>query len=123
MDSARDQATARIDALIEGWRTNPAALNRIVKRAAAVVPPVASHSGMLRPVRGNDVIYGLAIPARATRAAAVTILTIALGVGAVTTLFSVAYGVLLRPLPWGDTERLVVSARRAAVARDASRAR
>ena len=24
-----------------------------------------------------------------------------------TTLFSVAYGVLLRPLPWGDTERLV----------------
>ena len=42
-----DQATARIDVLIEGWRTNPAALNRIVKRAAAVVPPVASHSGML----------------------------------------------------------------------------
>ena len=39
--------------------------------------------------------------------AAVTILTIALGVGAVTTLFSVAYGVLLRPLPWGNTERLV----------------
>ena len=39
--------------------------------------------------------------------AAITILTIALGVGAVTTLFSVAYGVLLRPLPWGDTERLV----------------
>ena len=37
----------------------------------------------------------------------ITILTIALGVGAVTTLFSVAYGVLLRPLPWGDTERLV----------------
>ena len=24
-----------------------------------------------------------------------------------TTLFSVAYGVLLRPLPWGNTERLV----------------
>ena len=36
-----------------------------------------------------------------------TIVTIALGVGAVTTLFSVANGVLLRPLPWPEAERLV----------------
>ena len=49
----------------------------------------------------------VAAPARATGRGLVTILTIALGVGAVTTLFSVAYGVLLRPLPWGATERLV----------------
>lgn len=39
--------------------------------------------------------------------AAVTILTIALGVGAVTTLFSVAYGVLLRPLSWANGDGLV----------------
>ena len=36
-----------------------------------------------------------------------TILTIALGVGAVTTLFSVASGVLLRPLSWANGDGLV----------------
>jgi len=38
---------------------------------------------------------------------AIAILTMALGIGATTTLFSVAYGVLLKPLPWPDAERLV----------------
>jgi putative ABC transport system permease protein len=32
---------------------------------------------------------------------------IALGIGATTTLFSVTYGVLLKPLPWPEPERLV----------------
>ena len=39
--------------------------------------------------------------------AAVALLGIALGVGATTTLFSVAYGVLLKPLPWPEPDRLV----------------
>jgi putative ABC transport system permease protein len=54
-----------------------------------------------------DLQYGLRLLRAQPGASLVTILTIALGVGAVTTLFSVAYGVLLRPLPWGATERLV----------------
>ena len=55
----------------------------------------------------SDALYGVRVLRAQPGAALVTILTIALGVGAVTTLFSVAYGVLLRPLPWGDTDRLV----------------
>ena len=55
----------------------------------------------------TDATYGLRLLRAKPGYAAITILTIALGVGAVTTLFSVAYGVLLRPLPWGNTERLV----------------
>ena len=39
--------------------------------------------------------------------AAVAILTMALGIGATTTLFSIAYGVLIKPLPWAESERIV----------------
>src|SRR5688572_14288003 len=38
--------------------------------------------------------------------AAAAILTFALGIAATTSLFSVVYGVLLRPLPYRDGERL-----------------
>ena len=41
----------------------------------------------------RDVVYGLRLLRKSPGYTAVTILTIALGVGAVTTLFSVAYGV------------------------------
>lgn len=105
-DGASDtDALARIDQLIEGWRTDPLALRRVAKRATAVVPP--SHSRSAVSGACADLIYGLRLLRAKPGYAAVTILTIALGVGAVTTLFSVAYGVLLRPLPWGNTERLV----------------
>jgi hypothetical protein len=39
--------------------------------------------------------------------AAVVVLTMALSIGATTTLFSLSYGVLMRPLPWPDAARLV----------------
>jgi putative ABC transport system permease protein len=101
---AESEALAHIDRLIEGWRREPQALNRIIKRAPAVAPPVrpSSFAGAVA-----DAIYGVRLLRARPGYAAVTILTIALGVGAVTTLFSVTQSVLLRPLSWAKSDRIV----------------
>ena len=54
-----------------------------------------------------DVRYGLRALRRNPSFAAVAILTLALGIGATTTIFSVVYGVLLRPLPYHDSNRIL----------------
>lgn len=54
----------------------------------------------------NDVRYGLRTIARQSGFSAVVILTLALGIGANTAIFSVVYGVLLRPLPYPEPDRI-----------------
>jgi hypothetical protein len=55
----------------------------------------------------HDARYGFRLLRREPGFAFVAMLTIALGVGATTTLFSVAYGVLLKPLPWPESDRVM----------------
>ena len=55
----------------------------------------------------RDLRHAARLLAREPGYAAVALLGIALGIGATTTLFSVVYGVLLKPLPWPEPERLV----------------
>src|SRR4051794_12290309 len=57
---------------------------------------------VIRDVR--RAIRGLA---RTPSFSAAAVLTIAIGVGATTAVFSVVYGVLLRPLPFPNADRLV----------------
>ncbi len=45
--------------------------------------------------------------ARSRGFTAVAMLTMAIGIGSTTTLFSLVYGVLFRPLPWPEPDRLV----------------
>src|SRR5579862_615020 len=56
----------------------------------------------------QDIRYGVRQLLRSRGFSTVAIVTLALGIGANTAIFSVVYGVLLQPLPFRDAARLVL---------------
>ena len=112
-DSARadghtpEEADRAVEDLLTRWRADVAALRRRPRRQPAVVPPAAASASRFAGM-AHDVRYAARLLRRQPRYALVATLTIALAIGAATTLFSVAYGVLMKPLPWADADRLIV---------------
>src|SRR5688572_4118427 len=102
---SESDARARVRTQIEAWCANLAAAPRRRGAPLVIQPPAASSRGMTG--LWQDVKYGCRVLLKQPGFAFVAAATTALAIGATTTLFSVADGVLTRPLPFPDAERLI----------------
>src|SRR5262249_11421978 len=100
-----DQATAEVRALVESWCRDPNLARR--PRRPLMIEPPQTESRAAAGIQ-QDIQYGFRMLRRQPGAAGIAIIVIALGIGAAATLFSLVYGVLLRPLPWPDADRLAL---------------
>ena len=55
----------------------------------------------------HDLVFGLRQLRKSPAFTAVAVLTLALGIGATSAIFSVVYSVLLQPLPYAHADRIV----------------
>ena len=74
---------------------------------AGVPPPGGPRPRLLEELL-LDLRFGLRSLRKAPEFTTVAVMTIALGIGATTTIFSLVDGILLKPLPYPQPERLVV---------------
>jgi putative ABC transport system permease protein len=103
----QDEAERRVAAAIARWRDEAPALARPVRRRPVVAPPPVLPARFLGGT-AQDLRYAVRLVRREPRSAGLTVALLAIAIGATTALFSVAYGVLGRPLPWPGADRIVV---------------
>jgi predicted permease len=100
------EAERSVELQIVLWADDAMLLKRRAGRAPAIVVPSAASGAPLAGIV-QDIQYAARLLRRQFRFTLLASLTMALGIGATTVLFSVTYGVLMKPLPWPDADRLV----------------
>src|SRR5688572_1321419 len=103
---SHEDADARVLQEVERWRTDASALRHRSRRAPVIEPPAVGASRFAG--LAQDLRYGIRLLRRQPRFALLVCLTMALGICATTALFSVTYGVLIKPLPWPAAEDVVL---------------
>jgi predicted permease len=100
------EAERSVDALIARWRDEARELRRPLGRRSAAEVPSASAAWIAGAMQ--DARYAVRLLRRQPGPSFLVIATLAVGIAAATTLFSVTYGVLLRPLVWPTANQVVV---------------
>ncbi|MCI0432124.1 MAG: ABC transporter permease, partial [Gemmatimonadetes bacterium] len=86
------------------------AWHRIGRAARVETQPEAMHASVLRTwldTLWRDLRYAVRVLWRSPRFTVTAVTLLVLGTGATTAIYTVAYAVLVRPLPYPDAERLV----------------
>jgi putative ABC transport system permease protein len=106
---SEEQARARAEAEVPDWQALAATLVRIERPATPAPALGAGGGGGLLSGFGGDLRYALRALRRAPAFTAVAVGTLALGIGATTIVYSLVDGILLRPLPIAEPERVVLA--------------
>jgi putative ABC transport system permease protein len=93
---------------IPDWAAFARSVGRIERPYTQPPAPGAGHGSLMSGIP-QDLRYAFRALSRAPGFAAVSILTLALGIAATTVVYSIVDGILLRPLPIADPDRVLMA--------------
>ncbi len=106
--ATEDEAMRRARAEVPDWDALAQTLGRIERPFAHPLAAGASSGGLMTGLI-QDLRYAVRALKRAPGFAAVSIITLALGIAATTIVYSIVDGILLRPLPIEDADRVMLA--------------
>lgn len=105
VDQLTDQKRAAGMGMEEAWRAALIELGGVEQVKEEVRQ---MRTGQILEELLRDIRYGMRSLRKNAAFTVVAVLALALGIGANTAMFSVAYGILMRPLPYADADRVAV---------------